>query len=287
MKETVGVVNEPLSLKIIFKGSGHPRFINLPEIPFPPIVETYPPVQKSQFSDKGIGIKEFEVLIIPKQEGQLVIPSFFLSTFNPKVGQYVSHKSPELQLSITKGKSNNNFGESFLNRTENKTQTSVLNNSPVEFFYWPSFMNYRNFIQFFVVLFCFFVFSLFVVFLKKALLVRDKSLKEAVNDKFVGIQALLDKKDWQKACVNMIQLGTYVLSSAQIQDSSSDWRQALKNLTPSLNEKYSSRFESFFKQLERLSFSPHSPSSDLALSQTKHLFKQGQILINQFLSHLK
>ena len=100
------------------------------------------------------------------------------------------------------------------------------------------------------------------------------------------IQKLLDKKDWQSACINMIQLGTYVLSSSHLQDSFSDWRQALQALPPSLNEKYSSDFNELFKNLESLSFSPQAQSSDLALKQAKNLFKQIQILINKFLSHL-
>ncbi|MCZ0932058.1 MAG: hypothetical protein OXJ52_02780, partial [Oligoflexia bacterium] len=183
------------------------------------------------------------------------------------------------------GESNNNLGESFLNTTEDTAETNLFSHAPLESFYWPSFITYRNFIRFWIALFCFFVFSLVAVFLKKIMLNKEKSLKEEVNDKFLMIQALLDKKDWQKACINMIQLGTYVLSSSQIQDSLSDWRQALKALTPSLNEKYSDEFSALFKKLENLSFAPHSQSSDLALQQAKDLFKQIKVLINKFLSH--
>ena len=286
IKENAGAVNEPLSLKITFEGSGHSRFIDLPQIPFPSSVETYPPVQKSQFSDKGIGTKEFEILIVPKQEGQLIIPSFSLSTFNPKTNQYVSHKSQEFLISIKQGGANNNLGESFLNTADdNKFETDLLNKFPLERAYWPSFINYKNLIRFFTALFCFILLSLTAVFLKKIISGRKKSLKEKVNDKFLTIQTLLDKKDWQTACINMIQLGTYVLSSFQIQDSLSDWRQALKVLAPSLNEKYSAEFEELFKKLESLSFSPHSKSSYLALKQAKELFKQSKTLINKFLTH--
>ena len=286
MKKNTGVVNEPLSLKIIFEGAGHPRFINLPKIPSLSSVKTYPPVQKSQFSDKGIGIKEFEILIVPQKEGALLIPSFSLSSFNPKTGQYISHKSPDFLISVEKGETSNNLGESFLNTTEDSVENNLLNHTPLESFYWPSFISYKNFIRFFIALFCFYVFSLAFVFLKKIMLNRKKSLKEEVNDKILIIQSLLDKKDWQKACVNMIQLGTYVLSSFQIQDSMSDWRQALKTLTPSLNEKYSADFSALFKKLESLSFAPHYQSSDMALRQAKSLFKQVKILINKLLSHL-
>ena len=286
IKEKEGEVNKPLSLKIIFKGSGHPRFINLPKISFPTTIEIYPPVQKSEFSDNGIGVKEFEVLIVPKKEGPLVIPSFSLSTFNPKIGQYIAHKSSDFFISIKKESTGSNLGESFLNTAEEGTKNSFLNYSPLESFYWPSFINYKNLVRFFVYLFCFFVSFLVIVFFKKIILSREKSLKEKINNKLLMIQALLDKRDWQKACINMIQLGTYVLSASQIQDSPSDWRSALKNLTPSLKEKYSSDFEKLLKELESLSFSPHSSSSDFALKQAKDLFGRIKSLINKFLTHL-
>ena len=284
MKETTGEVNQPLSLKIIFKGSGHPRFINLPNIPFPSSVDTYPPVQSSQFSNKGIGIKEFEILIIPKQEGQLIIPAFTLSTFNSKTGQYVSHKSPEFLIKIQKGETNNNLGVSFLDTKGNKTET-LLNSSFLDISYWPSFISYKNLLWFFISLFSFFTFVLIGIFIKKIILNREKSLKKEVNAKFLQIQKLIDKKDWQTACINMIQLATYILSYSQIKENTSDWRQAVKNLAPSLKEKYSKDFENLFKQLENLSFSPRSQSSKLALKQAQKLFNQLQTLINKFLTH--
>ena len=285
IKEKLGVVNEPLSLKIIFEGLGHPRFITLPSISFPSSVSSYPPVQKSQFSDKGIGTKEFEILIIPKEEGQLIIPSFSLSTFNTQTGQYISHKSPEFLIAIQKGQSNGNLDESFLD-TEGETEVNVLNRAALEDSYWPFFIKYKNLIWFFTALFCFFVFSLAVIFIKKIILKRKKTLKKKVSDRFLTIQKLLDKKDWKKACIEMIQLGTYVLSLSQIQETAVDWRQSLQVLTPSLNEKYSTEFEILFKKLESLSFSAHLQSSDLALKQSKQLFHQSKILINKFLTHL-
>ncbi|MCY4321134.1 MAG: BatD family protein [Bdellovibrionaceae bacterium] len=287
MKKNTGTVNEPLSLKIIFSGSGHPRFIDLPSLSFPPSITVYPPVKKSQFSDRGIGVKEFELIIIPKKAGQVIIPSFSLSTFNPKTNRYISHKSPEFVISVQKGESNNNLGESFLDTPENnKIKTSLFNDTALETFYWPSFINYKNLIKFFLFLFCFTALFLLAIFSRKFLLNREKSLKEKVNNKFVVIQKLLDKKDWQTACIRMIELGTYVLSSSNMQDLLSGWRQALNSLTPNLKEKYYLEFEIMFKKLEALSFSPQSQSSDLALNQAKNLFIKQKNLINKFLHHL-
>ena len=93
LNESQVSLDQPFSLKIIFRGLGHPRFIRLPTISFPSSVQTYEPVEKSNF-EKGVGTKEYEILILPKKEGELVIPSISLSTFDPTTGQYVLHKKP-------------------------------------------------------------------------------------------------------------------------------------------------------------------------------------------------
>lgn len=92
-KDQSAVVNQPLSYKISFKGLGHPRFIDLPKIPFPSSVQVYPSVEKSSFSDLGQSEKTFEIVFVPKKEGLLEIPSFQLSTFNPIREKYEIHSS--------------------------------------------------------------------------------------------------------------------------------------------------------------------------------------------------
>ena len=284
IKETQAFLNQPLSFKITFKGSGHPRFINLSELPFPPSIEIYPPVQKSEFTEEGMGTKEFEILIIPKTEGQLTLPSLTLSTFNPHIGQYVYHKSLPFTFFVQKGDSQNNMSETFLEPVkDNKIKNSF---SPLGSFFWPAFINYKNGMRIVVSLLILCLLILMAVWIKNFILKRKKSLKEKIDNQFLQIQKLIDKKNWQKACVNMIQLGTFVLDSAQIEEVSSNWRQALKTLPPSLNKKYAENFERLFKELESLSFSRQIQSQNQALKRTKKLFKQTKSLLSQFVSQL-
>ena len=60
------------------------------------------------------------------------------------------------------------------------------------------------------------------------------------------IKNLLRKKDWQRACEQMIRVNYEALYSASIKSSPSDWKQALDNLSPILNKKYASQFENLF-----------------------------------------
>ena len=84
----------------------------------------------------------------------------------------------------------------------------------------------------------------------------------------------------------MIHLNYDTLYSTQIQNSPSDWKQALNSLPPSLNKKYAIQFETLFKKLEDLSFSPDSHLETKALKEAKLLFENTKTLINSFLSNL-
>lgn len=285
IKDKITTVNQPISYNIHFKGSGHPRFIHLPPIPFPSSVKTYPAVEKLYFSELGIGTKNFEILIVPKQEGVLKIPSFILTTFDPQKNQYISHQIPSFSLLVKKGALEEESNQSFLeDETEHNKQSASL--EPLYTFYWPSFIKHKILIKFWWILFSFFLTSLLFSYLKNLVFKKEKSIKEKIQKKFLNIQNLLDKKDWKKACLQMIHICDFILQTAQIQSSFSGWRQALNKLPPSLNKKYATQFENIFKELENLSFSVQVHSEKVALLKAKSLFQQTKTLVHSLLLDL-
>lgn len=272
--EKSAVLNQPLSYKIVFEGSGHPRFINLPDIPFPPSVQAYPPVEKSHFFDRGWGKKEFEILLIPKTTGALDIPSWTVSTFDPKSKKYVSHKIPSFSLFVKEGES----------IKEQSEEVFSFDSLPV--FYWPSFINHKNFVNFFLILFGLLAVVLCFFYIKNYKFKKNISVRKEIDKKFTAIQKLLDKKEWQKACTQMIHTNEYLLQSVQIKSFPSGWRQALDNLPPRLSGRYAEQFKDIFKSLESLSFSLESSSEEEALNKTKYLFIQTKNLVKSFFSDL-
>ena len=285
IKEQSAVVNQPLSYKIIFKGSGHPRFISLPSLPFPTSVHAYPPVEKSQFSDLGEGKKEFEFLIVPKQEGILNIPSWTLSTFDPIRKKYIFHEIPSFSLPVKKGSPKKEpEGQAFFEEEEQEQKQLSLSLNSLNESYWPQFINHKNLIKFWLILFGFFLVSLLILYIKHFAFKKEKSLKEKTNQKLEGIQKLLDQRDWQKACTQMIYVNSFILDAVQIKESSSGWREALNKLPPSLSKKYRAQFENLFTQLESLSFSKKILLEKEALDKTRDLLRQAKTLINSFLS---
>ncbi len=278
-------VGQPLSYKIIFEGSGHPRFISLPELELPSSVQTYPPVAKSFFFDSGKGRKEFEVLIIPQKEGTLVIPSQSLSVFDSSTGKYILQKTDSFSLSVQKGKIKNQDQLTFFEEEKGGIPPLL---DPISTNIWPRFINHKNLMIFWL---SFLVFALLINLILLVILLRNKfrlqkksSLKEKVEREFKSIRAYLDKKNWRKAGAGMIQVNYLLLSSSPTPTSSLGWRQALEKLPLSQNKKYFTEFENLFKDLETLSFAPQSPSEETALKQAQSLLKRSETLAQAFLS---
>jgi hypothetical protein len=83
-------VNQPFSYKIRFEGTGNAKLIEIPPLELPAGFELFDTKSESKFFKNGRSFKEFEVLVIPRQVGNLQIPAFRVSLFDPKSAQYYS-----------------------------------------------------------------------------------------------------------------------------------------------------------------------------------------------------
>ncbi len=97
-------VNQPFSIKIRFEGEGNAKLIDIPAIRWPEHLELYDTKKESKFFKTGKSYKEFEVLLIPRREGKIKIPSMKLGLFNPKSGKYEEKSTDEIELEITHGR---------------------------------------------------------------------------------------------------------------------------------------------------------------------------------------
>ena len=95
--------NQPFSIKVRYEGVGNAKLIDLPSISWPDGLEVYDTKSESKFFKEGHSFKEFEILVIPRKEGPMKIPSFELTYFDPQQKKYVSESTPELSLQITAG----------------------------------------------------------------------------------------------------------------------------------------------------------------------------------------
>lgn len=290
------ILNEPFSFKITFKGSGHPRFIQLPYLTLPSYFQIYEPVQKSNFSPEGEGVKEFEILIVPKKEGSLVFPSITLSSFDPKTEEYIHHKSPELKLLVKKDP-NASANRRFQIFFETPLQKEDSAGADFSKFYWPNFLSYKTALLSFKAFF-FILFVIFLIVAKRKIFSNKKhSYHKKLKSKIKKIETSLNKSGSQKkatdktrqenlemACIEMIDLLMFVLDRFQPSAGSSHWREALEKLPPSLNKKYSPDLERLFKELEQLSFSSQKDEKK-AYKKSQALFKKIKLLSQDLSLH--
>ena len=103
LEQTESPVNQPVTFRLRISGQGHPQLIKLPKIPFPSSFQVYPAVENIKFSGLKDSYKEFEILLIPKVQGEWSIPEFQFTTFESEKGAYISHTILPLSLNVLPG----------------------------------------------------------------------------------------------------------------------------------------------------------------------------------------
>ncbi len=187
------VTHQPFPLKIRFEGRGNAKLIELPQLPLGDTLEIYDIKNESKFFKNGQSFKEFEVLLIPKKAGPLVIDSLRSSFFDPKKGEYISLQSEPIQLTVLPGSKQQSIGEERLKAKEKKTLPGILSEWNPDYrpasrslFLWP------------------FLFGIAVlVIIGKALwdsglLVKNLSLEEIIKIRFSNIDKLIAKNQIRK-----------------------------------------------------------------------------------------
>lgn len=95
--------NQPVTLKVRFEGRGNAKLIDLPPLDLPPSLEYYDMTKNSQFFRDGQSYKEFEVLLVPRKAGEVVIPAISVSAFDPGKGEYYQQASDPISLQVQPG----------------------------------------------------------------------------------------------------------------------------------------------------------------------------------------
>jgi hypothetical protein len=98
--------NDAFNLRIKIKGKGNISLLDIPKPNFPPDFEVYDPKisQKSSTDGSGMsGSKTYEYLIIPRNEGDYIIPSFRFSFFNPSKRKYQTLSSDTFRIKVGRG----------------------------------------------------------------------------------------------------------------------------------------------------------------------------------------
>ncbi|PIE84443.1 MAG: hypothetical protein CSA07_01655 [Bacteroidia bacterium] len=97
------MTNDALSYTVTLSGSGNMQLIPAPEIAFPSTVESFPPKVVEKYGLKGgtqSGSISYEYVLIPRAPGELKIPAYNFSYFDPQKEQYVTVSTPSYSLHV-------------------------------------------------------------------------------------------------------------------------------------------------------------------------------------------
>lgn len=98
--------NEAARYQLIVSGTGNIKHLAEPTVPLPATVEEYTPTGESNARFNGSnmqGTYTATYTFIPKVTGELEIPAWEFSYFNPSTGQYVTKQLPAFNRMVVKG----------------------------------------------------------------------------------------------------------------------------------------------------------------------------------------
>ncbi len=98
--------NEAITLTILFTGKGNLKLLDAPELDFPNDFETYDPkvLDKINLNAGGMsGSRQFEYLVIPRNEGDYPLAPITFSYFDTRTGNYRSLSTAPLTIQVGPG----------------------------------------------------------------------------------------------------------------------------------------------------------------------------------------
>lgn len=98
--------NDPVTLRVKISGTGSLKLLEAPAVALPPDVERYDPKISDNIAAEGDrigGSRTFEFLMIPRNAGDLKIPSFPFSYYDVEKHAYATLRSPDFTMSVAKG----------------------------------------------------------------------------------------------------------------------------------------------------------------------------------------
>ena len=95
--------NQPFLFKVRFEGRGNAKLIDLPPFQPPEGVEVYDTQKDSKYNRNGTSYKDFTLQLIPRREGEFVIPAISVSVFDPRTKKYVQKSTEPIRISVSPG----------------------------------------------------------------------------------------------------------------------------------------------------------------------------------------
>lgn len=257
-------LNQPFSLRVRFEGSGNAKLIELPSLQLPPGLEIYDTKSDSKFFKNGKSYKEFEVLLIPRQEGEMIIPAMNFSLFDPVQKKYITRTTEPITLKITPGTSaqvlppaSSNAKSSLFSTEEKKKQLPDILLS------WDSsarspLAKHKTWLWSFVYL------GILGALAWKARREfgwgqKQRDLKVELAKRFKKVSALIEQDKWREAGTEMTNSIYHILGQVSgLGGAATELSKLLDQAPPSLRRELGSDISRLIDLCQVLSFAPEA-----------------------------
>ena len=257
------VTNQPFSFHIRFEGKGNAKLIDLPPFEAPQGIELYDTQKEAKFFKNGTSYKDFNLLLVPRNEGDFVIPAVSVSMFDPIKKVYVTKKTEPIKIHVARGSQDPNVKNSPLfQQTNNETKVAQKEFVPSLQTLWrPVEMQKKKFK---LVILIFALLSMFVALLLKARTElgwgeKKRDLLRQMQWRFKGIKSRLSKLTAREAAVETTNAVYFILG--QLSDeggATQEIEKLLLLIPPSVRAELGSELNKLIEKLQMLSFAPDS-----------------------------
>lgn len=261
VENTNVLVNQPFSLKLRFEGSGNAKMIDLPALNLPTGLEQYDSKSESKFFKNGRSFKEFEVLVIPRQEGSMTLLGLSVSMFDPQTKKYYTRSTEPITLTVSNNPNAPVGASSRMADAGKKEAAKVVENRlPDPIMQWQpaaeASVLYRPWLW--AVLYS----AVAAVLLFKARLEfgwgrRRRTLKELVQKRLKHVDMALGKSDYRNVGVEMTNTFYTVLGEVSgTGGAAMELERLLEVIPPSIRRDHGDEIAKSFEFFQTLSFAP-------------------------------
>ncbi len=287
------LVNQPISLKVRFEGAGNAKVIDLPAINWPVGLEQYDTKSESKYFKNGRSFKEFEVLVIPRQEGPLEIPALSVSVFDPQTKKYYTRSTQSIKLNVTNDP-NAPVGSSSRLADASKSVAPVQKAAQLPGLVMEWAPSSRASALASGWLWAVVYGAISGVLLLKARSEfgwgrRRRSLKELVSRRYKVVDSALNAADFRKVGVEMTNIFYTILGEvAGTGGASLEIERLLEMVPPSLRRDHGAEILKSFETFQTMSFAPEEMLGNLKNKETmKSHIDQAKKVIGGVISSLE
>lgn len=282
------VAHQPFLLKIRFEGKGNAKQFELPNLNLNPSIEVYDVKNDAKYFKSGMSYKEFQVHLIPRQEGEVVLAPITASYFNPRTQKYETVSTQEVRLKVLPGGSAQTIASSRIGADVAEKTEDVL----IPMTEWkPQSVSARwragntGLIVATAAHSSVLLILLIVAAFKLGWFQRDRQTQDWVKARVVKIEAAVQQKQWRQVGVESVNLVYYVLGEISgLGGANVHIDKLLDKCPPSVRRHLSEPLKKSLERFYLLGFGPDSArASDINPKDLLSDVKKLENLLNQAL----